>query len=94
MKTKNYSNRLILGYYCRLIYDGDSECYLISCDKFPGLLEDGMNSKSAIIRMRCTMGKKIKKIKAMGEQVPPMDNPDWEHVLRFTGHFTDEDLCK
>lgn len=90
-KEKDYSTRLVLGYDCRLQYDRDSECYLIWPVKFPELLEDGIDSKTATVRMRCTLAKHIRKMKAMGKEIPPMDNPDWEKVLAFTGHFPESE---
>lgn len=85
---KHHRSRLILGYYCRLIYDRDCECYLISCDKFPNLLEDGPDSRTATIRMRCAMKKQIRETEAMGKNLPPVDDPDWKHILRSAGYIS------
>lgn len=80
-KSQLYSIRMILGYNCRLVFDPDGECYLISCQKFPELLEDGRDSKEATNRMKCAIRNKISELKKNKEEIPPMDDPDWIKAL-------------
>lgn len=93
MKRKKfeYRTRIILGYKCRLVFDINSECYLITCDKFPRLMEDGMDAKQATIRMRCNIARHIRKLQQQKKEIPPVDDPEWERTLQFTGHFDKEE---
>ncbi|MGN0414478.1 MAG: hypothetical protein ACI4FX_03175 [Agathobacter sp.] len=90
-RSNGYRIRIILGYRCRLEFDSDSECYLITCDKFPGVLEDGMDAKQATIRMRCNLKRVIREMKKEGRKIPPLDEPEWQKTLEFTGHFANQE---
>ena len=90
-RNNSYRTRIILGYRCRLEFDPDSECFLITCDKFPKILEDGMDAKQATNRMRCGIKRAIREMKSEGKKVPPLDDPDWQKTLEFTGHFKKDD---
>lgn len=81
-KTKAYSmKRIISGYRCRISYDSDSECYLITADRFPGLIEDGMDRVEATYRMKKAIRTTVDKLRAEGQDVPPLDDPDWKRTV-------------
>ena len=83
MSKQHYIKRLIYGYNCRLVYDPESECYLITADKFPKLLEDGMTKGDATRRMKEAIRKELEILKQEDCDIPEVDEPDWAHIMEI-----------
>lgn len=81
MNKQHYIKRLIYGYNCRLVYDKESECYLITADKFPNLLEDGITKGDATRRMKEAIRKELEFLKQEHSNIPEEDEPDWAHIM-------------
>lgn len=81
MSKQHYIKRLIYGYNCRLEYDPESECYLITAEKFPKLLEDGMTKGDATRRMKEAIRNELDLLKQEHSDIPEVDNPDWAHIM-------------
>lgn len=73
--------RIISGYRCRLWYEHEYECYLITADRFPGLVEDGRNKREATFHMKMAIHSAIKKLKDNGKTVPPVDDTEWKNTV-------------
>lgn len=84
-KQTSYIKRLIYGYNCRLVYDYNSECYIITADKFPSLLEDGRDRGEATRRMKEKIATELKRLKENHLPIPEVDEPEWEHIMKKLG---------
>lgn len=80
-----YIKRLIYGYNCRLAYDNDSECYIITSEKFPSLLEDGRDRGEATRRMKEKIAAELKRRKEKHLPIPEVDEPEWEKIMKKLG---------